>query len=259
MSRLEAALQRLYLLPQAEQPGLIDPSGRVRAMVLEVTGPAAWPALGAVWQGVQADLSLPAPAIAVSGEDGYQLWFSLREPTPATQAAAFLEGLRARYLSQVAPQRVRCLPEPATPATGSVRHARLVPAQHGPHAHWSAFVAPDLAPMFDEETWLDMPPSADGQADLLGPLSSIKPEALAQAMAQLTQAHAHADRDGEPEALKSASATAAAQAVTSAHASSPRQFLLDVMHDEAVELALRIEAAKALLPYNDDAPRTHSA
>jgi hypothetical protein len=36
-------------------------------MVLELARPAEWPPLARVWQAVQAELGLPAPAIAVSG------------------------------------------------------------------------------------------------------------------------------------------------------------------------------------------------
>jgi hypothetical protein len=35
----------------------------------------------------------------------------------------------------------------------------------------------------------------------------------------------------------------------------PKAFLLDVMNDASVALGLRIEAAKALLPYFDDETR----
>ena len=85
MNRLMSEWNRLYLLPgealaaegidlDAAQAGLVDPRGRVRALVLELARPAAWEPLATVWRGVQADLELPAPAIAVSGVDGYQLW-----------------------------------------------------------------------------------------------------------------------------------------------------------------------------------------
>ena len=60
-------------------PSLVTPGGRVRALVLELGRPADWDALLAVWQGVQADLALPAPTIAVSGTDAYQLWFSVAQ------------------------------------------------------------------------------------------------------------------------------------------------------------------------------------
>src|SRR4051812_33295007 len=114
MNRLQAQLHRLYLPhsnveqgTSATEPSLFDAQGQVRAMVLELARPADWDAISAVWKGVKADLALPAPAIGVSGVDGYQLWFSLAAPLPAAEATSFLEGLRLRYLSDIAPQRVR--------------------------------------------------------------------------------------------------------------------------------------------------------
>lgn len=100
MNRLQQELRRLYA-PQADARldldldarGLVDAQGRVRAMVLELARPANWAALSAIWGGVRADLALPAPAIAVNGSDGCQLWFSLLEPVPVPQAEAFLDLL----------------------------------------------------------------------------------------------------------------------------------------------------------------------
>jgi len=87
-------------------------------------------------------------------------------------------------------------------------------------------VAPDLAPVFAEEPWLDTPPGEEGQADLLARLQSIKSAALPG-----------------PAAAAAAGATPAP-----ATNSDPKRFLLEVMNDASVPLALRIEAAKALLP-----------
>src|SRR6478672_13751414 len=109
MNRLQTELQRLYLphdaereAPGPQEPGLVGPGGRVRAMVLELARPASWNSLAKVWQGVQVDLELPAPSIAVSGIDGYQPWFSLSQAIPVTQAIDFLESLRRRYLGDIA-------------------------------------------------------------------------------------------------------------------------------------------------------------
>src|SRR3954469_10076458 len=122
MSRLQAELQRLYPTPGAGQD---DP---LRTIVLELARPASWVELAKAWQGVQADLGLPAPAIAVSGSEGYQLWFSLSHPVPAAQAKAFVEGLRKRYLPDVDPRRV------------SIQPGHTFPPIEAAPGHWSSFV-----------------------------------------------------------------------------------------------------------------------
>ncbi|MGM9485542.1 hypothetical protein ACS5PN_30415 [Roseateles sp. NT4] len=226
MNRLQSELHRLYLLTSPEEGGrLMDEAGQVRAMVLELAAPADWEALSKVWRGVQLDLGWPAPAIAVSGLDGLQLWFSLRQPVSADRAAAALAQLQARYLPDIAmPARLRLSPSAAGFAAG------LVPAEQAQTGNWSAFVAPDLAPVFVDTPWLDIPPGGDGQADLLARLEGIKPDAF-DALVQ----------DVRP-------VTVAPMLVTQPTGDvDPRRFLQQVLNDETVELALRIEAAKALL------------
>ena len=219
--RLETELQRLYGAPQG--------GGRVRAAVLELARPARWETLAAAWQGVQADLDLPAPAIAVNGCDGHQLWFSLAPSVEPAQATALLDALIARYLAEVPPDRIAMTPSVAPPTEVAA-------------GRWSAFVAPDLASVFADEPWLDMPPSADAQADMLARLKSIPPEALERARERLRAAAA------PPVARVPAASAAGGTAAAPAADADPRRFLLGVMNDPAVDLRLRIEAAKALLP-----------
>ena len=102
LSRLAREYQRLFLSSGTPLPG----ADAVRALVLDVSGPAAWQALGAVWQGVQTDLDLPAPAVAVNGSDGLQLWFSLAVAMDAVQGRALLENLRRHYMADVPLHRV---------------------------------------------------------------------------------------------------------------------------------------------------------
>lgn len=243
MDRLQSELQRLYLLPSSH-PGeaadgrLINARGELRAMVLELARPAGWDALSRVWQGVQADLGLPAPAIAVSGTDGLQLWFSLQEATSAARAAAFLLQLTARYLAGVAPARLRSMPSTTEPSW----RAALVPAQQAGSENWSAFVAPDLAPVFADTPWLDIPPSVEGQADLLAKLKSIGPVALDAAIRRLQPLDGPAPEAPPPNAPRAATQPVASPDVD------PRRFLQQVLNDETAALPLRIEAAKALLP-----------
>lgn len=241
MNRLDAELDRLYLgglvfaTQDAQTLSLIDARGRVRALVLEVVLPAGWEALSRAWQGVQAELELPEPAIAVSGTDGLQLWFSLETSVDAARAHAFLAMLRERFLADVPTRRVRLYPDAATPS----RHAALVPAPQGEPGNWSAFVSADLAAVFSDTPWLDVEPGEEGQAALLRRLQSIKTAAF-DAVLAATPAQARADA---PE--RETPVHASASAPTSD--ADPRAFLLRVMNDERVEMALRIEAAKALL------------
>ena len=234
MNRLQPELDRLY--PRAD--GAAPDS--VRTLVLEVVQPAGWAVLSKAWQGVQSELELPAPAIAVSGTDGLQLWFSLQTPIPTRQAHAFLESLRSRYLADVAPARVRLTPDPAVPT----RQAAIVPALQEPTGNWSAFVAPDLAAVFSDTPWLDVEPGEEGQAALLRGLQAMKPAAFEAAVARL----AADERRAQPASPLAAASTPAANE----SGAEARRFLLRVMNDETVALALRIEAAKALLPDADD-------
>ena len=212
MSRLASHTQRLY--------------GAGRALVLSLGRPADWDLVSAVWQGVQRDLALPAPAIAVSGSDAYQLWFSVASPVAPGDGLAFLDGLRQRYWPDVKPARVACLAGESLP---------VVPQAVDADGNWSAFVARDLAPVFSDTPWLDIPPNEDGQADLLQGLGVITAEAWMAARARLSPADAPA--------LATVTAMAPSGTVTD-----PKEFLLRVMNDPGAPLALRIEAAKALLP-----------
>lgn len=247
MNRLQTELHRLYLPSdapsEAQDPAdqaisLMGVDGRVRALVIEVAQQAGWDGVAALWQGVQDDLDLPAPAIAVSGTDGFQVWFSLAEPVPVAQAQDFLVSLRQRYLGAIAAKHIRLKPEVSDLAPWQARHARLVPACQGGSGRWSAFVAPGLAGMFADEPWLDLPPGPDAQAHLLSRLKSIQPAEFRLAQDRLRST-------GAPTTIAAASVTADAAPETR----DPKRFLLAVMNDPATEMRLRIEAAKALLPY----------
>lgn len=243
MNRLQSELHRLYL-PRSqalvedgsEPSALTDAQGMVRAMVMELARPPSWELLSKVWRGVQAELELPAPAIAVSGVDGLQLWFSLAEPIAGLQANAFLESLRVRFLPDIDARRLRLLPATDASAPHPERHARLVPAVQEQSGNWSAFVAADLAPIFGNTPWLDIPPNEEGQATLLRSLETMKPDVFDEAMKQLGRVTTNIDVPLAPP-----------QPVATASHEDPKQFLVRIMNDETVALALRIEAAKALL------------
>ncbi|KRC12289.1 hypothetical protein ASE11_02185 [Hydrogenophaga sp. Root209] len=232
MTRLDTEQQRLY-------PDAAD--GHTRALVLGLARPADWTLLRAVWQGVQADLELPAPAIAVSGTDSYQLWFSLAQPVALEQAQRFLEQLRQRYLPDVARSRILMWPPSDVAVAGSVHRAPAVPALQEATGNWSAFVSPDLPAVFGEDPWLDMAPGQDAQAELLSRLKCIQPDEWTHALERLIPAKV----PGAPPTRAPTQTTPPAP--TGDAPMEPRQFLMSVMNDASAPLALRIEAAKALL------------
>lgn len=243
MDELIAELQRLYLAELADAPAaalhtmlrgeggasidLLGPDGTVRALVIELDSDL-WTQAAQLYEGVQSELDLPAPAVSVSGGKAYGLWFSFAVAVPLSRAEAFAEGLRQRYLAEV-------------PATRIVLHPRaplqLVPAHLG-DGRWSAFIDASLGSMFVDEPWLEMAPSPHKQAELLAGHASIKPDALERALGLLPAASAGAPADAS---------SADRQAPAVHH--EPVGFLLAVMNDDSVETGLRIEAAKALLPY----------
>ena len=238
MNPMESELRRLYLLDDglAGEPRLVTGDGHVRALVLELSRPADWNVMSTVWQRVQSELELPAPAIAVSGIDGYQLWFSLAKPVPASKAIAFLNSLRQRYLSPIAPERVSLMPT-------ATEHAQLVPALQAKTGQWSAFVAPDLAAIFSDSPGLEVCPSPEAQAKVLARIECIKPEAFEAALNQLAGADCRQPSGAAP--------SLAALPTSTQHANKEaKQFLSEIMNDKTIEMHLRIEAAKALLPYS---------
>lgn len=291
MSRYSTEFDRLYAPPAAGSepsgPGgaeLIGPDGLVRALVLDVGRPVEWPLVASLWRTVQEDLDLPAPGLAISGEQSFQLWWSLAEAVPAHEGERFLQALQRRFLPAVKPARVRTFPT-RTDADPGWTHARRVPEQVMPD-QWSAFVAPGLAPVFEETPWVDFPPNEEGQAELLSGLRCVTPEQWGEAWERLgipaaggdvvIQAGAHvlADRpanalsnvpvdsaadspatipvDSPADRAEPVANPAAAPALVTQSFNDPRRFLLHVMNDSAVPLPLRIEAAKALLPYTVD-------
>jgi hypothetical protein len=112
------------------------------------------------------------------------------------------------------------------------------PPQAQPSGNWSAFVSPDLAAVFGDEPVLDIPPGDEAQAELLARLRSVPAEAVADALQGL--------------APPPSPAPAPPAVGTKTGWQTPRDFLMRVMNDPATPLALRIEAAKALLAHGPD-------
>ncbi len=178
------------------------------------------------------DLGLPAPAIAVTGSDGFQLWFALAEDSLAAEAGQLLQALCRVYLPGLKPAtRLRLWSAAMDGAAPSL------PPQRAGAEQWSAFVAPDLAPVFSDEPWLDTEPGPEAQAEVLSRLACIGAAPLRAALLQL-----QGPRDAAPPVPLPAAPAGASDADDE-----PRRFLLRVMKDETVAMALRIEAAKALL------------
>jgi hypothetical protein len=255
MDKLHSAGWRLHGcgLPPGHNtaPRLLDEQGHTRALVLGLARPADWAVLARVWQGVQQDWALPAPAIAVSGQGALQLWFSLAEAVPAAQGAAFLAALQQNYLADItaaAPARVQAWPAADAQAPGCWAHAPHWPGQAVAEDRWSAFTAPDLAPVFEAEPWLDVPPSPDGQADLLVRLHSLPADDFQRVLDGLQVRAAQAPANPALAVTPPASASAAAPQLAGPFADA-RQFLLAVVNDPSAPLAQRIDAAKVLLAH----------
>lgn len=232
MDPLQFELDRLYGLGASAAHGAAPAAAQgVRVLVLELRPPVGWAQLSSVWTGVQSDLSLPPPAIAVSGVDALQLWFSLAAPTLPSAGELFLQGLRARYLPDVGSTHVRLIADAA-------QLPSVPPLETSPD-RWSAFVAPDLASVFADTPWLDLPPNGEGQATLLRALEPIRQVAFEAALSQLGA------MEDVPAGLKP-SALPEVPTFEQGGADAER-FLRRVMNDESVPMALRIEAAKGLL------------
>jgi hypothetical protein len=220
-----------------------------------------------VWTWVQTQAGLPAPAIAVDGRGGWLLCFALPSSRPVNEAQAVLRQLIRDGLDQggatvsvadAAAWRLTCWPADL-PADAS-DDAVPVPRQVAPD-RWSAFVAPDLVPVFAESPWLDCAPSEEGQAALLSKLVPIPAEQWARLLAvssrdvadSLADRVSHGDRVGQPASHPGAplNPLCAPQPASNGAAlgDAPRAFLLAVMNAASVDLALRIEAARVLLAH----------
>jgi hypothetical protein len=241
-SRLQAELQRLF-------PA--TPDAVVRYLVIGIAAPADWSALSAVWRGVQTDWNWPAPAIAINGVDAFELWLPMQAPVPLVDARHVMQMLCQRYLGDVAPSRWRLWP---SPDDGLAVPPQALPQQQAATGRWSAFVAPDLAAVFGDEPALDMPPGDEAQADVLARIRCITlddwrrawPSPIQALPPALRPSHALAPNTTHALALPPMSTAAPQPNGPDAH-DDPRRFLLNVMNDPTVDLALRVEAAKALV------------
>lgn len=209
-----------------------------------------------VWALAQSEAGLPAPVISVDGASGWQLWFALAQPRPQEEVERVLRHLITGLLgepgvgdAQPAPLSFTCwlgvaegALDPAEAGVGAVWPP--VPRQVAPE-RWSAFVAPDLVPVFAESPWLDCAPGEEGQAALLSRLVPIG----AADWARLAKAASAEARPAGGSAALASGDLASGEAAQPAASGDPRAFLLSVMNDPSVEMALRIEAARVLLAH----------
>lgn len=183
MQKLISELTRLYL-PAGAVPAealaehmlgrttlainLTTDDGLSRAVVIpfrKVSGgdqAQHWSLLCSVANALQAELGLPAPAVSISGADGYGLWLSLEKPVPAAQAQTFVELLGQAYF-----------PDMPLSADAVSAPVELPPCLNQSSGKWAAFIHPGMGASFADESGLEMAPPIAGQVAFLENLHSI--------------------------------------------------------------------------------------
>lgn len=209
MQKLISELTRLYLPPgalapdvferhmlgaQADAVRLATPDGMTRAIVIAFPRQgdddgAHWRVLCEVANALQGELGLPAPAVSISGVDGFGLWLSLETPVPAALVGQFVELLHDAYFPGI------------EVSTGAA--VELPPCRHAGTGKWAAFINPGLGASFTDESGLEMAPPFAGQAALLEGLHSITPAQFSRAMDILQPAHAAPGVSATPAATQS--------------------------------------------------------
>lgn len=271
MNKLITELQRLYFLPDLQSKEfsgveddrlpdgdstapryqlvtdlrLLGDDGLVRAMVLDFRRASDWPAVAALFQALQDDLELPAPAISVSGEAGFKMWFSLVDSLPLAEALHFLTALRSKYLPAIPEHQLSFLPSTEVEIS-------TVPGLHPVTGRWSAFIDPTMGSMFIDESGLEMAPNMDRQAEMLAGFKSIASDDFQRAVARLSISPLDAAMGNHPEQDFPPSADPAVLRSTTNLGNKykdPISFLVAVMNEPSLAISARIEAAKALLPY----------
>lgn len=248
---------------------LVSENGMTRAMVVNFDRSSDWSQVAALYQAVQSELDLPAPAVTVSAGKGYGLWFSLAAPIPLEQAHVFLKTMRAAYLADLLDAHLSCCPDPERTAETAMTVV-LPPSRHIATDKWSAFIDPSMGEMFVDEPWLEMAPNMSRQADMLERLESIsitqfneallglqakigsanqtepKPQATAPLPVETNNAHMQnkTARQGNPDVPKRRSTLNVGHDYND-----PVSFLQAVMNDPSASARSRIAAATALLPY----------
>lgn len=208
MQKLISELTRLYLQPGSPPPAvleqhllghttlplsLVTDDGLTRAIVIAFHKMAGgdeaqhWTLLCEVANALQAQLGLPAPAVSISGSDGYKLWLSLETPTPAAMVEQFMDLLSKAYFPNMPPG-----------PNDDTALVKLPPCLHSGTGKWAAFIHPGLGASFADESGLEMAPPIVGQAALLEDLKSISQAQFLHATQTLQQSHGVVPIAGEP-------------------------------------------------------------
>lgn len=216
MQELISELTRLYLSTGPLSPetweqhflgqsrsgiSLMTVDGMTRAMAIPFDKCADseeaqhWSLLCQVANALQVELGLPAPAVSISGANGFCLWLSFEAPVPAALVRTFLQLLCDAYLpnSDVRPE-------------AAIECAELPPCLHASTGKWAAFIHPGLGASFADESGLEMAPPFAGQAALLENLKSITEAQFSHALSTLQQSHGAARPDSGPVSGRAAAA-----------------------------------------------------
>ena len=209
MQKLISELNRLYLPAGAVAPEalaqhllgnttlavrLATDSGMRRAIMIPFRkaksgGDQHWTALCALANALQADLGLPAPAVSISGADGYGLWLSFDNLAPSSQVQQFVALLSHAYL-------------PDTPLDPDALNqaVELPPCLNQSSGKWAAFIHPGMGASFADESGLEMAPPMAGQVAFLEGLHSISDDQFQHALAVLQPPQAAATERPAPAA-----------------------------------------------------------
>lgn len=190
----DAILERHLRGEQTVAIDLVDGNGATRAMLVEFRGPAGtagsphWDTVCEAANALQTQLGLPAPAVSISGVNGYGLWLSLETPVPAARARQFLRLLRQVYFSDVDEDELGLLPGAAKPDISNQSFAALPPCLRRDTGRWAAFINPGMGASFADEPGLEMPPPVVAQTAFLEGLHCISATQFDQALITL-EAH----------------------------------------------------------------------
>lgn len=199
MQKLISELTRLYLPTGSLSPeiweqhflgqsssgvSLVTADGMTRTMAIPFDKLADseeaqhWSLLCLVANALQEQLGLPAPAVSISGTNGFRLWLAFEAPVPTALIQQFLGLLRDAYF-----------PNMDLGPGAAIALTELPPCLHRSTSKWAAFINPGLGASFADESGLEMAPPFAGQAALLENLKSITEPQFSHAMNMLQQSH----------------------------------------------------------------------